>query len=95
MRAFDDGRVACPVMPGSCGAGDAMPTPLAKIVFIVSGYDEYTAAGRVRLRGGSGCVVLPVLLACPRVVGVLLVVEERLDCSLSECAFAPGGYLPL
>ena len=76
MRAFDDGRVACSVVPGLGGAGDAMPAPLAKIVLIIGGDDEYTAAGLAVCRGVVGGVgVLPVLLACPRVVGVLLVVE--------------------
>ena len=75
MRAFDDGRVACPVMPGSGGAGDAVPAPLAKIVLIIGGDDEYTAAARGHTRGGCGGVALPILLACSCVVGVLLVVD--------------------
>ena len=92
MRAFDDCRVACLVVPDPCGAGDAVPTPRAKIVFIISGDDEYTAmAGRGRVP----CRLLPlVLLAFSLIVGVL-VVEKCLDSPLAECAFAPRCYLPL
>ena len=97
MRAFDYRRVACFIVSDPCGVGDAVPTPRAKIVLIICGDDEYTAAARAaRLpcRVGAGVVVLLILLACLRGDAVI-VIEECLDCPLAECAFAPRGYLPL
>lgn len=92
MRAFYNRRVACSVMPCQCGAGDTMPTPCAKIVFIICGDDKYTA---MEGRGRVPCLLVPIILFACLCGDVILVVEECLDCPLTECAFALRGYLPL
>ena len=97
MRAFDYRRIACFIVSDPCGAGDTVPTPRAKIVLVICGDDEYTAAARAaRLPCwvGAGVVVLLVLLACLR-GDVVIVIEECLDSPLAECVFAPRGYLSL
>lgn len=92
MRTFDDCRVACFIVSDPCGSGDAMTTPLAKIVFIICGDDEYTA---MAWRGRVSCRLVPLVLLAFLLGDAAIVVEECLDRPLPECAFAPWGYLPL
>lgn len=72
MRAFDDCRVVCLIVSDPCGAGDTVPTPLTKVIFIIGGDDEYTAMAGMGLVFRL-LVALVLLFACSRWRAVLVV----------------------